>query len=68
MRKVKGGNIKENQEPVHYHDKPEDVRMQKYIRSRANYSLAILGMAFVKNGSGRFLNLGLDIKTKSDTK
>jgi hypothetical protein len=38
-------------------DKPENVKMQQEIKSRANYSLALLGMAFVKNGSGRFLNL-----------
>ena len=38
-------------------DKPEDIAMQEAIRSRANYSLAILGMSFVYHGSGRFLNL-----------
>ncbi len=31
--------------------------MEEEIRSRANMSLAILGMAFVRNGSGRFLNI-----------
>lgn len=31
--------------------------MEKTIRSRANYSLAVLGMAFVRNGSGLFLNI-----------
>lgn len=38
-------------------DKPEDVKMQEYIKSRANYSLAILGKAFILHGSGRFLNI-----------
>jgi len=38
-------------------DSPRDVRMQQAIRSRANFSLAILGQAFVRNGSGRFLNI-----------
>jgi hypothetical protein len=38
-------------------DSPEDIAMQEAIRSRANYSLAILGMSFVYRGSGRFLNL-----------
>ncbi len=31
--------------------------LQEIIKKRANYSLAILGMSFVRNGSGRFLNL-----------
>ena len=31
--------------------------MEEEIRSRAALSLAILGMAFVRNGSGRFLNI-----------
>ncbi len=31
--------------------------LQEKIKKRANYSLAILGMAFVRNGSGRFLNV-----------
>ncbi len=30
---------------------------EQEIRSRADYSLAVLGMAFVRNGSGRFLNI-----------
>jgi hypothetical protein len=38
-------------------DRPEDLRLQQAIRSRADYSLAILGNAFVRNGSGRFLNI-----------
>ena len=33
------------------------MSMQEAIRARANYSLAVLGMAFVRNGSGRFLNI-----------
>ena len=32
-------------------------RMGDEIISRANYSLAILGMSFVYGGSGEFLNL-----------
>jgi hypothetical protein len=32
-------------------------RMEQNIRSRANYSLAVLGMSFVRNGSGQFLNI-----------
>ena len=39
-------------------DSKEDREMQKRINARANYSLAILGMAFVRHGSGRFLWLG----------
>lgn len=38
-------------------DSKEDIEMQKYLRARANYSLAILGEAFVRNGSGSFLNI-----------
>ncbi len=38
-------------------DKPEDIEMQREIRNRAKYSLAVLGKAFVRNGSGRFLNI-----------
>ncbi len=38
-------------------DKREDVEMQSYIRRRANYSLAVLGDGFVRNGSGRFMNI-----------
>ena len=41
-----------------YRDSKEDRKMQEHIISRANYSLAILGMAFVRHGSGRFLWLG----------
>lgn len=33
------------------------VDEETMIRRRANYSLAVLGMAFVRNGSGRFLNI-----------
>jgi hypothetical protein len=32
-------------------------KMEKNIRRRANYSLAVLGMGFVRNGSGQFLNI-----------
>lgn len=38
-------------------DKPEDIKMQREIQSDADYSLALLGMAFVRHGSGRFVNL-----------
>jgi len=27
------------------------------IESKANYSLAVLGMAFVRNGSGKFMDI-----------
>ena len=40
-----------------YVDKPEDVMMQEEIKSDTNYTLALWGMAFVRNGSGRFVNL-----------
>ena len=39
-------------------DGKEDRELQEKIKARANYSLAILGMAFVRHGSGRFLWLG----------
>jgi hypothetical protein len=38
-------------------DSKKDRGMQKKIRERAAYSLAILGKAFVRHGSGRFLNI-----------
>jgi hypothetical protein len=38
-------------------DSPKDLKLQETIRNRSNYSLAVLGMAFVRNGSGRFLNI-----------
>lgn len=38
-------------------DKPEDAKMQQYIEDRANYSVSVLGQAFVRNGSGSFLNI-----------
>jgi len=38
-------------------DKPADIKMQKEIKSDANHRLAILGMSFVKRGSGRFVDL-----------
>jgi hypothetical protein len=57
-RKRNKTNVKENKRVTEVRvDKPEDVKMQQEIKSRANYSLALLGMAFVRNGSGRFLNL-----------
>lgn len=31
--------------------------LQQTIQNRTHYSLAILGMGFVRNGSGRFLNI-----------
>ena len=36
------------------------TEMREAIESRANHSLAILGKAFVRNGSGRFLNIRSD--------
>ena len=33
------------------------ITKEELIRSRANYSLSILGMAFVRNGSGQFINI-----------
>lgn len=38
-------------------DKPEDVKMQRYLEARADYSMAVLGEAFVRNGSGVVLNI-----------
>lgn len=35
----------------------EDHRTQEEIRSRANYSIAVLEKAFIRNGSGRYLVL-----------
>lgn len=43
---------------VNGRDSKKDQKKQKAIRARANYSLAILGMAFVRHGSGHFLWLG----------
>lgn len=40
-----------------FFDCEEDSEMQEDLRLRANYSLAILGEAFVRNGSGSFLNI-----------
>jgi hypothetical protein len=31
--------------------------MEKEIKRRARYSLALLGMGFVRNGAGRFINI-----------
>lgn len=38
-------------------ERAKDIKMQREIRSRADYSLAILGMMFVHRGSGKFLNI-----------
>jgi hypothetical protein len=38
-------------------DTKKDRELQKKIKERAAYSLAILGKAFVRHGSGRFLNI-----------
>jgi len=35
-------------------------KLEEQIRARANYDLAILGMQFVRHGSGRFLWIGSD--------
>lgn len=40
-----------------YVDRKKDREMQKRIRDGANYSLSVLGKAFVLRGSGRFLNI-----------
>jgi hypothetical protein len=42
---------------THIKEKSKDRLVQALIRSKANYSLAVLGRAFVRNGSGRFLNI-----------
>jgi len=38
-------------------DKPEDVKMQREIRVRGNYSLVLWGRSFIRHGSGRYLHL-----------
>jgi len=39
-------------------DRQKDLEeLQRAVQDRAYYSLAILGMGFVRNGSGRFLNI-----------
>lgn len=38
-------------------DESECIKRQNEIRERANYSLALLGKAFVYRGSGRFLDI-----------
>ncbi len=38
-------------------ESPEDIAMQEAIRTRANYSLAILGRSFVYRGGGYFINI-----------
>jgi len=42
----------------------EDLEIQKQIIERTNRSLAILGRAFVRNGSGIFLNIRSPISVK----
>jgi|WetSurMetagenome_2_1015567.scaffolds.fasta_scaffold00788_10 hypothetical protein len=46
-------------------DSAKDVQQQRQIKSRADYSMAILGKAFVYNGSGRFLNIQVPKKVLS---
>jgi hypothetical protein len=43
-------------------------KLVEKIRSRANYSLAILGMSFVRHGSPRFVNLKGDKDGKRNAK
>jgi len=38
-------------------DNKEDQEMQKRIKSRAYYSLALWGMAIAEHGSGQFVDL-----------
>lgn len=38
-----------------FRENKKDKELQKEIIARANYSLAILGMAFVRHGSGKFV-------------
>ncbi len=35
----------------------ENREMQRYIRSKALYSLAVLGKSFITYGSGKFFNI-----------
>jgi hypothetical protein len=39
-------------------------QIRQAIRKRADYSLAVLGMAFVRNGSGQFLNIRSESKAR----
>jgi hypothetical protein len=41
-----------------------DLALVRRITSRARYSLAILGMSFVRHGSGRFLRLDDPLKRR----
>lgn len=47
-------------------DRKKDLEMQRQIKARANYSLAILGMAFVWRGSGRFISFRADSSHKKE--
>ena len=49
-------------------ERPENAEMQRYIRGRALYSLAILGKSFIIHGSGRFLNLRPPTKEELEAK
>ncbi|MFM9970839.1 MAG: hypothetical protein ACKVQK_20795 [Burkholderiales bacterium] len=51
--------------------KKQAPSLGQLIRTRANYSLAILGAGFIHNGSGKFLNIRtagdrLDLKRELD--
>ena len=35
----------------------KDAKIQKELRARANWSLAVLGKSFITHGSGKFLNI-----------
>ncbi|MEK7553929.1 MAG: hypothetical protein AAB517_01025 [Patescibacteria group bacterium] len=40
-------------------------KLEETIRAKARYSLVVLGLAFVRHGSGRFLWLGPPPEKKS---
>lgn len=45
-------------------DTAKNIAMQEQIISRADYSLAILGMAIARHGSGRFINIRPSIEDR----
>jgi hypothetical protein len=47
-----------------FRDSKEDQKTQKKLLARARHSLAILGVAFITHGSGRFLNLNPNPREK----
>ena len=42
---------------IHIDSREDDLKMQKEIKGRANYSIAVLGKAIKLNGSGKSLNI-----------